>query len=148
MKKKFLIPLLFISMTLTGTVFAADDHSHGHDSHTAAADLNGLSLNHGQPWEMDEHTRIMSKKMRDTFFAGDHGSLEGLTSMGTELEHQMQDLVKGCTMTGQAHDQLHVFLNSHIPTINALAKAENYDAARENAIRLKGQLETYQQHFK
>jgi len=148
MKKRFLIPLLFLSATLTGGAFAADDHSHGHEAQSAETGLAGLSLNHGQPWEMDEHTRTLSKKMRDTFFAGDHSSLEGLTSIGAELEHQMQDLVKGCTMTGQAHDQLHVFLNSHIPTINALAKAENYDAARENAIRLKGQLETYQQHFK
>ncbi|MCW8905923.1 MAG: hypothetical protein OQL28_01635 [Sedimenticola sp.] len=148
MNKRFLIVLLFLSTTLAGNTFAADDHSHGHDSHAAETGLSGLSLNNGQAWEMDEHTRTMSKKMRDTFFAGDHGSLEGLTSMGTELERQMQDLVKGCTMTGQAHDQLHVFLNSHVPTINALAQADNYKAARENAIRLKGQLETYRKHFK
>lgn len=148
MKKRLLIPLLFISAILSGGAFAADDHSHGHEAQGAENGLTGLSLNHGQPWEMDEHTRTMSKQMRETFFSGDHGSLEGLTSMGTELEHQMQDLIKGCTMTGQAHDQLHVFLNTHVPTINALATADNYKVARENAILLKGQLETYQKHFK
>lgn len=148
MKKRFLVVLLFLSTTLVNNAFAADDHSHGHDSHAAKTSLDGLSLNNGQPWEMDEHTRTMSKKIRSTFFSSDHGSLEGLTSMGAELEHQMQELVKGCTMTGQAHDQLHVFLNSHVPTINALAKADNYKAARENAILLKGQLEAYQKHFK
>ncbi|WP_275097077.1 hypothetical protein [Sedimenticola hydrogenitrophicus] len=148
MKKRLLVALLLISVALANSAFAADDHSHGHDSQGVETGLSGLSLNNDQPWEMDEHTRNMSKKMHDTFITGDHSSLEGLTSVGVQLERQMETLIKGCTMTGEAHDQLHLFLNSHIPTINALAKADNYNSARENAIRLKGQLEAYQKHFR
>lgn len=148
MHKSILVALVALSTTFAPYGYTADEHSHGHDSHVSAAAPANLSLNNGERWEMDDHTRAMSQKMQKTFFSADHSTLEGLNTAGTALEQQLQELIAGCTMTGKAHDQLHVFLNEHVPTINALAKADEYASARENAIRLKGQLETYQKHFK
>lgn len=148
MKRSILVALLALSSTFAAPGYAAGEHSHGDAGHGAITTPSGLSLNHGERWEMDDHTRALSRQMQETFFSADHSTLEGLNAAGRELEQQMQKLIAGCTMTGKAHEQLHVFLNEHIPAINALAKAEDYPAARENAIRLKGQLETYQRHFK
>jgi len=148
MKKIILVALMTLSTTFATYGYTAEEHSHGHDSHDSAAAPANLSLNNGERWEMDDHTRTMSQMMQKTFFSADHSTLEGLNTAGTTLEQQLQELITGCTMTGKAHDQLHVFLNEHVPTINALTKAEDYASARENAIRLKGQLEAYQKHFK
>ena len=126
---------------------STEEHSHGHQSHGAATALPGLSLNNGERWQTDDHTRMLSQTMRKTFFAADHTTLEGLNSAGTLMGQQVQELIAGCTMTGAAHDQLHLFLNQHIPTINALKAATDYSVARDNAILLKGQLETYRKHF-
>lgn len=148
MKKSVSVSLMALSVTFATYGYTAEEHSHGHDSHGSITIASGLSLNNGERWEMDDHTRTMSQMMQKTFLAADHSTLEGLNAAGTTLEEQMQELITGCTMTGNAHEQLHVFLSEHIPTINALAKADEYPIARENAIRLKGQLETYQKHFK
>lgn len=130
----------------TGQLAYAQDHSHG--NHTNAAGISGLSLNHGQPWEMDEHTRTMLVKMEATFFAADHSSQAGLNAAGAELKGHLDDLIAGCTMAGEAHDQLHVFMTEYIPAIELLAQAEDYAAAKDAAIKLKGYFGTYKEFFR
>jgi hypothetical protein len=51
-------------------------------------------------------------------------------------------------MDGAAHSQLHLFLSEYIPTIDRLARAEDYAAARKEAIALKGHFSTYKQYFR
>jgi hypothetical protein len=148
MKKLLMVSVMALSATFASYGYTAEEHSHGHDNQGTSTSIPSLSLNNGERWEMDDHTRKLSKKMSKTFFSADHSTLEGLQTAGKALDQQMQELIAGCTMTGRAHDQLHLFLSDHIPTITAMAKANEYTIARENAIRLKGQLENYQRHFK
>lgn len=139
----------FISVGETGVAYAENQaHEHGHASHTSSAGISGLQLNQGEHWEMDEHTRTMLVKMEKTFFAADHSTQAGLNAVGGELKAQMDELIDGCTMGGAAHDQLHVFLSEYIPTIDRLAQAGDYEAAREAAIELKGHLGTYKKYFR
>jgi len=129
-----------------GQLAYAQDHSHGH--HDREAGISGLGLNHGQQWEMDEHTRTMLVKMEATFFAADHSSQAGLNAAGAELKAHLDDLIAGCTMAGEAHDQLHVFMTEYIPAIDLLAQAGDYAAARDAAIKLKGYFGTYKKYFR
>jgi hypothetical protein len=71
-----------------------------------------------------------------------------LNAAGVQLKAQLDKLIRGCTMTGESHDQLHVFLAGYIPAIKGLANAENYDTARNSAIKTKGNLEVYKRHSK
>ena len=123
-------------------------HEHGHAHHASHAGISGLELNHGERWEMDAHTRAMLEKMEAAFFAADHSKQAGLNSVGATLKAQMDELIAGCTMQGAAHDQLHVFLTGYIPTVDRLAEAGDYAAAREAAIQLKGHFETYKKYFR
>lgn len=127
---------------------AQQEHNHEHSANSEEKAINGLSLNHGKRWEMDKHTRIMSVKMNDTFFNSDHSTQASLNSLGIKLEKQLNELIAGCTMDGEAHNQLHLFLTDYIPTVQDLAKAKNLDMARRSAIKLKGYLEAYKKHFK
>jgi hypothetical protein len=139
------IPL--ISAGTVSTAYAQNQgHEHGH--HASVTEISGLSLNHGQRWNMDEHTRTMLIKMEGAFFASDHSSQAGLNAAGAELKAQMDQLIEGCTMGGAAHDQLHLFLSEYIPTVDRLAQAGDYAAARKEALALKGHFETYKQYFR
>lgn len=148
----FILISLVISLFAFGysvSSHASDEsHSHGHSEHAGEATAGGLSLNNGDRWEMDDHTRKMSSKMEKTFFGADHSNQASLNALGGQLETQLGELVNGCTMSGEAHNQLHIFLSDYIPTVKNLANAKDYETARNSAIKLKGNLETYKKHFK
>lgn len=148
MKKTIVIVLMYLSTTFFSYGYAEDNHSHGNSNLSSETSTYGLSLNNGDRWNMDEHTRTMSQKMKNTFFDADHSAQASLNAVGMELQAQMKELIAGCTMQGKAHDQLHIFLNDHIPTISALSEADDYNSARTSAIQLKGQFEAYQTYFK
>ncbi len=147
MKRIIIAVSLSITAVLSvgaGQLAYAQDHSH----HTSEAGISGLGLNHGQQWEMDEHTRTMLVKMEATFFAADHSSQTGLNAAGAELTAHLDALIAGCTMAGEAHDQLHVFMSEYVPAINLLAQAGDYASARDAAIKLKGHFGLYKKYFR
>ena len=148
---------------------AADGHAHhgeradGHASHeaenpghhhgdeagdrpAAAPDpLARMTLDDGRKWAMDEHTRLSFEKMSTSFLESDHRALEGdgLRQAGAALRTDIDDLIRGCTMTGKAHDQLHVYLMGYIPAVTALTQSGKAEDAREVA----RYLESYGDYF-
>ena len=149
--KKF-IPAILMTLSLSLVNVAShagsDKNKHEHDSPGASMSNAKLSLNDGEKWEMDDHTRMMSAKMQETFFSADHSTQGNLNALGLQLEEQLDTLIKGCTMTGASHDQLHLFLSGYMPAVQGMARAEDYDSARSLAIKIKGELQAYKQHFK
>ena len=82
--------LMVVSALVTATLLVscgsdnAESHSRDVDSQssssvsaTAEDGLDGLSLNNGRRWEMDDHTRSVFAKMAASFLSADHQSLEG-----------------------------------------------------------------------
>jgi len=111
----------------------------------AIARLARLELDNGNKWVMDDHTRTIFAEMAATFQDSDPSSLddEGRRDVGTSLQAQLKELIRGCTMTGTAHDQLHVFLAGYIPAISALAESGQVEDART----LKRYLDGYGEYF-
>ncbi|KAA3611172.1 MAG: hypothetical protein D8M58_14450 [Calditrichaeota bacterium] len=116
-------------------------------AHQIADSISGMQLNDGQKWLMDEHTRSSFKKMASTFSASDHSSIEGLQGVGVELRGQVNELLKGCTMDGAAHDQLHVFMMGYIPAVDSLSSSNNLELGQEQAIKVKEYLDAYSVYF-
>jgi hypothetical protein len=94
---------------------------------------------------MDDHTRAIFVKMAKSFLDSDYLSLEGdsLKSAGSDLKVHVGELIRGCTMTGEAHDQLHVYLTGYIPAVAALSETGRI----EDAKKVKNYLEIYDQYF-
>ena len=125
----------------------SDDHSHqGHD-HSQKTQIYGMKLDSGKKWKMDEHTRSMFKKMVSSFAASDHTTVAGMQKTGNQLKVQINDLIKGCTMAGNAHDQLHVFLTGYIPAVELLASSNDLESGSDQAIKVKGFLDIYDDFF-
>lgn len=121
------------------------DHAHDAADTHAQHNLDGMSLNNGSKWMMDDHTRLVFSAMASTFMSTDPASMspEELQSLGSSLQQSNTTLIQGCTMTGDAHDQLHIFLSGYIPAVNSLADAGQIDDA--NTIRQY--LEGYDEYF-
>jgi len=144
----FIIASLSIFGSSQQLYAAQQEYNHEHSAIKEEKVINRFSLNNGKRWEMDKHTRIMSVKMNDTFFNSDHSTQASLNSLGIKLEKQLNELIAGCTMEGEAHNQLHLFLTDYIPTVQNLAQAKNLDMARRSAIKLNSYLKAYKKYFK
>lgn len=124
-----------------------EEHGHGDHGHSQASSDLVLKLDGDKKWQMDDHTRSMFKKMETSFAASDHSSVDGLHQAGVELQGQVNELIKGCTMNGPAHDQLHQFLTGYIPAVESLAGAKDLESGRAQAMKVKAALDGYGNYF-
>lgn len=126
---------------------AHDEHHEDHAHATPGKGIADLKLNNGQKWAMDTHTRELIQQMHETTAKATISSPKDGQKIGATLDHQLHTLMQGCTMTGPAHDQLHLFLSEFMPAVSALKATESNDEAQEKIDRLKAMLMTYDEHF-
>ncbi|MDX2473624.1 MAG: hypothetical protein QNL91_07920 [Candidatus Krumholzibacteria bacterium] len=107
------------------TAETAEQAEHAGHAHTAATEDDGLVLNDGAKWQMDDHTRASFVQMAASFEKVDAAALgtAGLKLAGDGLKKDLEGLIQGCTMTGADHDQLHVYLMKYIPAVTALQES-------------------------
>ncbi len=117
-------------------------------SHQTPDSIAGMKLNEGKKWMMDEHTRSSFKKMEASFASSDQGTISGLKNIGGELRGQINDLLKGCTMEGPAHDQLHIFMMGYIPAVDSLSSSDELKIGEGQAVKVKEYLDLYDAYFK
>lgn len=64
-------------------------------------------------------------------------------TLGKRLQADLEKLVQGCTMTGEAHNQLHVFLTAYIPAVEKAFKS----GSDESLTEVRGLLAKYPEYF-
>jgi len=109
------------------TVEAHGDEAHG-EAHGEATSGIGLTLDGGDKWQMDEHTRGVMTDTRRTLAKSNVSSATEAAALNVTLQGQLDSLIQGCTMDGPAHDQLHVFLIAWMPAVAGLKEASDEDA--------------------
>ena len=120
-----------------------------HDAHEAHAASNpaalGLILNGSERWEMDEHTRTTFTKMAQRLEGSDLQAAPAteLTETGALLRKDIDDLIAGCTMVGEAHNALHKYLAAYMPAVDALSQ----QGSLESAERVHALLGIYPEFF-
>ncbi len=132
-----LLTLLAISLLAACSHF---DHHHGHTdsshaSHTSHSSDNKplkLELDGNNKWLMDAHTRTITSEMSKRFASIDleQQDQETLSQLGEQLNQDLDKLIQGCTMEGEAHNALHDFLTSFIPALEALKAQANISSAK------------------
>ncbi len=147
---KFL-PLLIVTVFMLGVAISftsmANEDQPNATSNKVKIDeeLSDLSLNNGKKWQMDEHTRKSFLSMEKLFSDIDVNNLskENLKKYGSDLRADINTLIQGCEMQGDAHDQLHTFLMPYIDIVDHLS--ENGEI--EEAIKIQRYLKTYKEFF-
>ena len=141
--------LLLISCGESGKEIQSTSHSEGGDPSPIAADVStndhGLRLNGDDKWPMDAHTRAMFDKMKASFRDGgtDSGDTESIKAVAATIRAEIDELIQGCTMTGEAHDQLHKYLMAYIPAVEKMANA----GTKADAESVHALLELYPKYF-
>lgn len=113
----------------------------GH-GHTPGA----VQTNNGQRWKANPETTAGIASMQAILakYEGKTGDAAGRTALQEELELAFQDIFKKCTMTGEAHEQLHNYL---LPMKNMFEKIGGATESEPALEQLKKHLEEYQNYF-
>ena len=141
--------LLACAVILIAAVLAAsscsetNQSSNGAHTHSPA----GLTLNDGKKWQADQHTREGMLGIRQAMTTKPVNSPVEMRNLGRDLQQRLKELVAGCTMTGEAHNQLHVFLEEFMPAADSLASQQDEKKARETLAEMHHMLERYDEHF-
>lgn len=125
-----------------------EENHDGHDDHENHGDDHGeLSLNDGAKWKINEEMRpfVMEAEELIKDFV-----LRGSTDykkLATEMKESNTKLIKSCTMTGTAHDELHNWLHPYMEELEELEMAENEEEAKDVVEDLMEAFEEFHYYF-
>ncbi len=124
---------------------AQSGHEADHESHDSGLQL---TLNDGEKWPVDQPTRESATRLA-SLVAGTETiqSVEDARALGDALDAELDILVRGCKMTGPAHDQLHVFLVALFPQVEALQKETGVEDLQMARTEVGELLAAYETHF-
>lgn len=114
-------------------------------STNSANEIAGMTLNNGEKWQLDEHTRFMLNSMKNGVSLEDirTAPTTNLKMLGIHLQAQTNDLIQGCTMVGADHDQLHTFLTGYMPAVDELTETGSIESAK----KIEHYLNNYSHYF-
>ena len=106
-----------------------------------------LMLNNGERWVANAETTEGIKKM--TLLVGglsDASAAEDYQATKAELEKEFETILKKCTMTGKAHEQLHIYL---LPMKDMMSKFNSTqpEERKEASEQLDRHLREYETFF-
>jgi hypothetical protein len=105
-------------------------------------------LNDGKKWQMDEHTRNAIHNLNNIIKSKEHiKTLDDYKLLAVKLDEELLSLIRGCTMEGPAHDQLHIFIGYFYPMVQNLKKEKNLDAAQNILIEMQVLFMEYHKSF-
>lgn len=128
---------------------AGHDHSdeahegHGHDDHEAVA---GITLNNGEKWQADKHTNDKVSEMKTQ--VANYKKSKDYAKLSTDLEAGVNELIKGCTMDGEPHNQLHHWLEPFMGKVQSMKDASNDADKSAKVAEIEASLNQYTVYFK
>lgn len=108
-----------------------DDHAHEEDSHNEHMDheLKAMSLNNGVKWEMQPELMVNVGNMESIIDSVNNLESKDYAQIATELESETTNLINGCTMKGDSHNELHKWLEPHLAMVKDLKATTSADEA-------------------
>ena len=104
-----------------------------------------VTLNQGQRWQANpETTQGIQTMLKAIDQASAGGEPMDYTTLNIALQTAFQDIFKQCTMTGEAHNQLHNYLLPMKDLFAAVKSSTDQKAAVE---KLKAYLQDYGTYF-
>lgn len=114
-------------------------HQHGDDE--------TLRLNNGKKWVVVKEMLVYIDYMKSDINKFEGTTVEDYKNLATDLLINVDLLTANCTMKGDAHDQLHLWLLPFIDYVNEFAAAENIEDSKTALHEVKTSFELYEQYF-
>jgi hypothetical protein len=107
-----------------------------------------LKLNNGDLWMANAETTEGIRKMTQLIINfSESENMDAYPKLKTKLETEFGTIISKCTMTGEAHDQLHNYLLPMKPLFKDLA-AEDLATRKSGLEKLTKHLSEYSAYFK
>lgn len=143
---KFLIYLISIIIVLT--YLGCGEKQQSGQTVESQKTIIKFVLNDGKKWQMDEHTRNAIKYLDSLLKSQDPiNTIENYNLLGEKLDDQLILLIRGCTMEGPAHDQLHIFLGYFYPMVQDLKKDNKVESSKKILAAMKNLFVEYHKYF-
>lgn len=121
------------------------NHQEEHNTTESAR----LKLDNGKKWLLDEPTRIHASNMEQ--LVSTDGSLNAdmkyYSTLAGALKENIAKLTSDCSMTGESHEQLHVWLIPYIEKVKTFSMQKNPEGAANELKEIRASLEEFRTYF-
>jgi hypothetical protein len=115
---------------------------HDHDDESEA-----IVLNNGEKWRVDENMLVHIRNMENDVSTFSQSDQQDNKALAEKLQTNIALLTSNCTMTGQAHDELHKWLLPFIDMADAFSAATNQTEAAVQFKNIQNSFLTFNQFF-
>ncbi len=119
--------------------FSCNPSAHSHE------DSEAIVLNDGQKWKVVPDMLQIIRNMEADIEA--YSDTTGFDILSKRLAKNIDSLTSNCTMTGQAHDELHKWLLPFIDLVNESKEEKTATEQAELLVRLKASYELFNTYF-
>ena len=109
--------------------------------------IHSIELINGEKWQVAEHMLAHIRNMEKDVSGYDKTQQNGFENLASKLESNTELLTSNCTMTGQAHDELHKWLLPFIDLVGEFSEVENPEAATALFEKIKSSFTEFNQYF-
>ena len=106
-----------------------------------------IKLDNGKKWQANSETNEGVLKMQNSIKDFSSNTLEGYYELAEKLNVDKNYVIKNCTMKGDSHDNLHVWLLPLIAKIDALSEANTIEEAAKLKQSIEENINEYADYF-
>lgn len=110
-------------------------------------DEDVLTLDNGNKWLVNEDMKPHIEKGRVILEEYVKSQSNDYKNLAIHLKEQNNLLIKSCTMTGKAHDELHKWVHPHLELVKELEAVQTNEESSDVIKRLQASYQTYSQFF-
>lgn len=121
---------------------AVAEEDHHHHEHSEE-----IQLNKGEKWKVDANMMVHIDSMKRAIHLFDTNTQGDLQTLAQQLQGHIDNLTSNCTMTGQAHDELHKWLLPFIDLTEEFAAETDQEKAQHLFAEIKTSFETFDTFF-
>lgn len=104
-----------------------------------------LKLNNGERWAANAETTSGIKEMLEIISKYNPDDLQAVRELGMPLQQELDGIINKCTMKGEAHEQLHIYL---VPLIKQIKILKEQEPSETQVHEIKSYLDQYYNYFK
>ena len=144
----FIMSLFIFSCNDTSTVIDNTEKNQVADTHGILHSEEPITLNNGEKWTVNEEMMIHVRSMENEVNTFKSKKIEDYAVLAKKIETHIDELVSGCTMKGQSHDELHKWLMPFIDSNKAFSESKTEQEFATNLEKIKTSLITFNNYFK
>lgn len=123
------------------SVVAKAETEHEHDENEA------IELDNGKKWKVDTNMMTHFQAMKIDIAAFKGKTTSEYEALAVNLKKNIDRLTSNCTMTGQAHDEVHKWLLPYIDLVDEFSESKSEAEFEKHYQELKSAYVTFDTYF-